>query len=691
MNKVIKSYKSIKSQFLFISISAIVVSIIFISGITGYKISAKSKEDYLAKSNEQMQTVENTINIFYDNLDKNIDMLATNTLLMKADNTITSYANNTEEVKMTPSKNGGIEQQIYEAFKHYGETHKGTLYVYAGIEDGSYVQWPESTTEAKYTPKELLWYKTGVDGQGKIFRTEPYLDLVTNSLITSNVRSFTDENGKVLGVIGIDMNQSVISDMLSKMKIGNTGYFMIVHKNGTILADGKNEENNFKQLKEINIGGLDKILSDEGQAFYVNVGGSKYLVNEHKVSGTNWILASLISEDELMSGAKNTLFSILIISILGISIISISMYFLSKRIVEPIIKISKYFEFISFGDFSQKIDKKLLLREDEIGILVKSVNTMQQSVKLLISNVKDEANAIVEAVDTFNYTINEMNSDFGEVSITTENLSATMEETAASAEEMSATSQKIETAVHSVVQKSKEGAIQAGAINKRAEESKRSIEAAQKKSHEIYISTKNDLESAIEDSKIVNQINVLSESIMEITSQTNLLALNAAIEAARAGEAGRGFAVVADEIRSLAEQSKDTVIEIQSITEKVTCSVTNLLGYSSKLLKFMDDEIRNDYKSMMDIANIYSEDGIFIDNLVTNFSSTSEELLTSINSLIKTIDLVELASNDGAKDTTNIAARAAEVSNKSNEIANQVILTKESTNKLQNEISKFKI
>lgn len=686
-----KSQKSIKVQFLSISISSMLVAIIFISGITAYKISTKSKDDYLAQSNQQMQIVENTINIFYDTLDKNIDMLATNPLVMKADNTITSYVNNTEKVQMTPSKNGGLEQEIYESFKHYGETHEGTFYIYAGTEDGSYVQWPESPTKAKYNPKELGWYKTGMDGQGKILRTAPYVDEVTNSLITSNVRSFKDQNGKVIGVLGIDMSQSVISDMLSKMKIGNTGYFMVVHKSGIILADGKNKENNFKELKEVKIDGLDKLLSDEGQAFYVNIDGAKYLVNQHKVSGTDWVLASLISEDEIMLGTKNTLFNILIVSILGIFIISILLYFVSKRIADPITKITKYFNFISSGDFSQKIDEKFLLRKDEIGTLAKSVNTMQQSVNSLIRNVKDEVNAIERAVDTFNCTVDGMNGDFEEVSVKTETLSATMEETAASAQEMSATSQEIEKAVQSVAQKSQEGAIEAGEINKRAEESKKSIEAAQKKSNEIYIDTKKELESAIEDSKIVNQINVLSESIMQITSQTNLLALNAAIEAARAGEAGKGFSVVADEIRKLAEQSKDTVVEIQNITEKVTKSVENLSGHSNKLLAFMDKEVGNDYQSMIATANKYSEDGNFIDNLVTDFSSTSEELLASINDVIKTIDSVAQAAGDGAGDTTNIATRAADVSNKSNEVVKQVILTKESVDKLQNEISKFKI
>ena len=63
--------------------------------------------------------------------------------------------------------------------------------------------------------------------------------------------------------------------------------------------------------------------------------------------------------------------------------------------------------------------------------------------------------------------------------------------------------------------------------------------------------TKTELEQAIVEAKVVEQINVLSESIMDITSQTNLLALNAAIEAARAGEAGKGFSVVAEEMRKL--------------------------------------------------------------------------------------------------------------------------------------------
>ena len=294
-------------------------------------------------------------------------------------------------------------------------------------------------------------------------------------------------------------------------------------------------------------------------------------------------------------------------------------------------------------------------------------------------------------VDNINATVTDLNENIEEVSATTEELAATMEETAASAEEMTATSQEIETAVESIAKKSQEGAVQAGQINKRAADIKQNVQASQKKSNEIFIITKTNLENAIESSKIVDKINILSESIMDITSQTNLLALNAAIEAARAGEAGKGFSVVAEEIRKLAEQSKDTVIEIQNITNKVTESVKDLSENSNKLLTFMDTDVANDYTTMLTVADEYSKDAEFVDNLVSEFSSTSEELLASLSDVLKTIDGVASAASEGAGGTTDIAIRVSEISNKSNSLSEEALKSKENADRLKQEISKFKI
>jgi methyl-accepting chemotaxis protein len=340
------------------------------------------------------------------------------------------------------------------------------------------------------------------------------------------------------------------------------------------------------------------------------------------------------------------------------------------------------------GDLTQEI---IVNSKGEINELANSVNRFIANLRNIIISVNESGDNIELAVDSIKATMMELNGNIEEVSATTQELSASMEETAAGAEEMSATSKEIENAVHSIAEKSQEGAEQAGQINKRAEETKENVQVSQKRANEIFASTKSQLERAIEQSKVVEQIKVLSQVIMQITEQTNLLALNAAIEAARAGEAGRGFSVVAEEIRKLAEQSKNTVGEIQNVTNKVTEAVKNLWESSDNLLAFVAIDVDKDYKTMVEVANKYSEDARFVDTLVTDFSSTSEELLASINEVLKTIDGVAEAASEGAYGATNIASRASEVNNKSNEVLEQVLKAKESTDKFKGEISKFKV
>lgn len=262
-------------------------------------------------------------------------------------------------------------------------------------------------------------------------------------------------------------------------------------------------------------------------------------------------------------------------------------------------------------------------KKDEVGIIANGINEMKNSLKQLVQRIKDESSNIEEKVQGAIINMDILNENLNGVSATTEELAASMEETAASSEEIAATSREIENAVQSIALKSQNGAITASEISARAEKTKVSVNIAQKEAYNIFINTRGNLEKAIEDSKVVEQINILSDSIMQITEQTNLLALNAAIE----GESGRGFSVVADEIRKLAEQSKITVMKIQGVTTKVTTSVENLSLSSNSLLTFMRTDVIDDYNTMLAIADQYSEDAKFVDILVSEVSSTSEELL----------------------------------------------------------------
>ncbi|MPM73943.1 Methyl-accepting chemotaxis protein 4 [bioreactor metagenome] len=316
---------------------------------------------------------------------------------------------------------------------------------------------------------------------------------------------------------------------------------------------------------------------------------------------------------------------------------------------------------------------------------------MQNNLRSIVENVKVESANANMAVDEAGIYIQQLNADIEDISATTEELSASMEETSASSEEMSASSVEIERAVDNIASKSQEGALTANDISNRTGQMRNSFLASHENAIKKFNEAKNKLEAALTESKAVEKINSLTDAILQITSQTNLLALNAAIEAARAGEAGKGFAVVADEIRKLAEDSKSTATEIQNITHAVVSSVDNLASSSNELLSFMAHDVEKDYKAMLKATEDYNIDVKNIDDMITDFSSTAEELMASIHNMAQAIGEVTSATNQGAVGIENIAEKSAAIAEKTQDVMKGALKAKNSSDRLANIVSGLKI
>jgi methyl-accepting chemotaxis protein len=359
-------------------------------------------------------------------------------------------------------------------------------------------------------------------------------------------------------------------------------------------------------------------------------------------------------------------------------------------ITRPIKKSADCLNKLANADFTIKMPEKYIKRKDEIGILFNSMEIMSKSIKSLISDVINETNSVKNNIGKSTQNMLNLSEQVENVSATTQEMSAGIEETAAAAKLMDATSIEIETSVKDMANKARNGSEIAEEISKRAQLLKDNAINSEEIAHNIRNNIDADMKEAIEQSNAVTQINMLTESILQITDQTNLLALNAAIEAARAGEAGKGFAVVADEIRKLAEVSKDTANEIQEITKLVMTSVTNLKESSEKALKFIDTTVIDDYKNMVNTGEQYYKDSEAVEALVGDFSRTSDELLSSMQSMVKSINEISASNDESAKGAQDIAEKTSSVMENYNNVSGLMKTTEENAQELIKIISKFK-
>lgn len=515
------------------------------------------------------------------------------------------------------------------------------------------------------------------------------------------------------GVYTEEEAKKLAADEIRQLRYGDAGYFWVDQYDGTNVVllgndtEGTNrmetkDANGYQMVKEIirvgqeaDGGYTDYVFPKEGETepspkrsyskafepFGWVIGTGNY---------TDYIDDQVASIEKDFSSYVTGRMTLFIISTLieGI-IVVLLLIMIIISIIRPLKKCISSIGVMEQGDFSQAMGTALLKRRDDFGKLAASLESMRNEMSGLIGEVKSQATEITRMVQEIDDNIQALDEEIENVSATTEELAAGMEETAASSEEINAMSHEIESAAKSIATRSQDGATEADDIRDRAVGIKKTTTENDERTKAIHAEINEGLTKALEDIKIVDQIGVLAESIMEITGQTNLLALNASIEAARAREAGKGFAVVADEIRVLAEQSKAAVVHIQDVTKNVVESVTNLADGAKKLLEFVGTDVVDSFAGFSGMADSYSNDAGSIDALVTDFSASSEQLLASINGVMDAIGEVSKAATEGATGTNDIAEKTGVVVEKAAEIKEKAEAAHHAADKLQQNVEHF--
>ena len=505
------------------------------------------------------------------------------------------------------------------------------------------------------------------------------------------------------------------ADLVRQLRYGESGYFWIDTYDGdnVVLLGQETEGTNrldtedsqgYQMIKDIIKNGQKEgggfteyyYTKEEGTETYPKRAYSKAFEPWQWVVGTgNYVdelegLAVDNNKDvkDIFQTTKQVSAAAIAISILLLIVIAL-------RIVTDIAKslgaAAKQMDCMAKGDYTKDFMQKFLGRRDDFGNLARCIEDMKSSMVKLISHVQQESETISFAAGSVNECVAKLNDDIASVSAATQQLSAGMQETAATTTMADESAGEVHDAVQHIARRSKDGAEGAAEIKGRAKQTNIRIKSAQEKAALLKKEIQQDLETALENAKVIDQIYELSGVIMNVVSQTNLLSLNASIEAARAGEAGRGFAVVAGEIGALAEQSRQTVIKIQEVTQEVTDAVGNLSSNARKLLDFVVQDVTTDYAGFLTIGEQYDKDGASVDNLMSEFSSIAQELFDNMEGIKSSMSDISKAAEEGAEGTTEIAQRASVIACESAEVLEQVAKTKQSAEILREEIGRFHV
>ncbi|HHY73998.1 MAG TPA: HAMP domain-containing protein [Bacillus bacterium] len=613
----------------------------------------------------------------------------------KLDNIIQSL-----ELPLSSSKkttNPTVLRQLFQAFvteNHYIST------MYAATNNGIFASYSKNGTEPKQISGE--WFQKAKQlKDGEFYISNLQTEKSGLQFITISTPMYS--NNQFSGVIAADLNATLLSEYISQIKVGETGYIALIgadysvigHKDIKLVKEGK-KVNDLPFFKGIDKG---RILLDINKITYLPIVQEKTgwtvlsIIPQEEVStftqtiGTN--MRSKITEANTLAAASlSKLVSTQVIVIALLLAISVVLSWLIARyFVNPLNSVSQLMESVSNGDLSSKLQVK---SKDEIGVLLESVNKTIDSLREMVTKI----NTLALEVDNSSTILNEqaeisssvakiINDAMGEVSIGADKLSS----------DMFTVTSNVEQNANSIQSMSESIATIATQARKTKDVSSDGKLAMEKMKENMDVIVKQSVESSnimkTLDSRL-KQISDITKLIYDIAEQTNLLSLNASIEAARAGEHGKGFAVVAQEVKKLAEQSSESV-------EKVTTLITEILTDSSKALTNIDESkksveegshVVNDSERNFHHIVTYIDD---LSNNIENIAATADEISNRSNDIFISIERVTNISQSTTAGVEEVTGSTDEQMDAVEKVKDISCKLQKLTNELKQSVGQFRL
>ena len=495
---------------------------------------------------------------------------------------------------------------------------------------------------------------------------------------------------------GIEMDYDAYAGILAdaNMEGVESSYAYMVSPEGTMLYHptaskvGAPVEN--AVVKEVVAKIKSGIIPQPEVVSYDFNGEIKYA--SYYVLSTKAIIVISTDEEEVLSGINAMMLhsgeGMLVVMI----VLAVVIIVLSGIMMKPLKRMTVLINEMEELKFvSHPWNEKLVKGKDECGAMAKAVSAMRGSLRNVIKDVTDASVHLNGIVSNLQDASSEVNDSCTDNSATTEELAAGMEETTATTQTIVSGMEDMKEGADNIQRMSMDGEELSNEIEARAAKLKESATESVKLAREMFASLQKNSAKAMEEAKAVEKINELTEVIMRISSQTSLLALNASIEAARAGEAGKGFAVVATEIGNLANQSSETVANINNIVAEVNQVVRDMGSTLHDTTQFMENQVVPDYQAFYDVSNQYNEDSVAVKNSMTSIQESVAQLNETMGMMTDGLEGISKTVNESATGVTDIAEKTASVVNRMGETMEMVAGCQSEADRLKDIAGRFYI
>lgn len=550
-------------------------------------------------------------------------------------------------------------------------------YVCFGYDGGVF---PADHSKLDLDPTTRDWWKQAIQKNGLIY-TAPYKDFASGQMIVTIAEPLTvqGEQAVFLADITLDTLTAQVENVSDDKNVKG----FLLDADGNVVSHPNKD---FLPKEDGNTVLSDALGVDVTKVSTItDYDKHKKFISTATVEATGWTFGITEEQSVVTSQIQQNVITVIVLGVILLIVVAALMAVSIRNNLKPLETM------------------KLFIKEKVIGVnhCQKQKNEVAE-IRYLIQELEDRFIGIIRQTKEESAAIHgEMSGANDKVASMNENImgiSAAMEETCANIDSQTESIQNIDDTcqsatdaveqlagdVREIAAKTQDIVAHVGNVTKQLLEGKnRSVELAD--------ASRNKMQEAIEDTKIIEKITEVSESIEQIAAQTNLLALNASIEAARAGEAGKGFAVVADEIKKLSESTAQEISKVGELTVKVKESVEKLATESNNILVFIDGSVMQDYERLESLAKSYIEDAEYYANVSKSLGQNADGVNVAIRDINGIIRNISIAQGELADAVASVNDNLQQITYSSEEMSTETNKVMQSVEVLQNTMNEFQV